>query len=99
SGPGSGENPPATAQDSGGYALTVKPDQTLDPRLSGQGVRLTVTAASSGEPVLVVPLSAVSAGADGRTTVTVLGKDPAAADARRRVEVRAGMSADGMVQV
>ncbi|MFE6841939.1 peptidoglycan-binding protein [Streptomyces sp. NPDC057686] len=99
SGPGSGDSPPATAQDPGGYALTVKPDQSLDPRLSGQGVRLTVTAASSGEPVLVVPLSAVSAGADGRTTVTVLGKDPAVADARRRVEVRAGMSADGMVQV
>ncbi|MFF3860624.1 peptidoglycan-binding protein [Streptomyces sp. NPDC002209] len=99
SGSGSGDSPPATAQDPGGYALTVKPDQSLDPRLSGQGVRLTVTAASSGEPVLVVPLSAVSAGADGRTTVTVLGKDPAAADARRRVEVRAGMSADGMVQV
>ncbi|WP_030153019.1 hypothetical protein [Streptomyces sp. NRRL S-244] len=96
SGSGAGEN---AAQDPGGYALTVTPGQTLDARLSGQGVRLTVTAASSGEPVLVVPLSAVSAGADGRTTVTVLGKDPAAADARRRVEVRAGMSADGMVQV
>ncbi|MGW8780540.1 peptidoglycan-binding protein [Streptomyces sp. NPDC055796] len=96
-GSGAGEN--AAAQDPGGYALTVTPGQTLDARLSGQGVRLTVTAASSGEPVLVVPLSAVSAGADGRTTVTVLGKDPAAADARRRVEVRAGMSADGMVQV
>ncbi|MFI5667785.1 peptidoglycan-binding protein [Streptomyces sp. NPDC051704] len=95
-GSGAGEN---TAQDPGGYALTVTPDQTLDARLSGQGVRLTVTAASSGDPVLVVPLSAVSAGADGRTTVTVLGKDPGAADARRRVEVRAGMSADGMVQV
>ncbi|WP_030857535.1 hypothetical protein [Streptomyces sp. NRRL F-2747] len=95
-GSGAGEN---TAQDPGGYALTVTPDQTFDARLSGQGVRLTVTAASSGDPVLVVPLSAVSAGADGRTTVTVLGKDPGAADARRRVEVRAGMSADGMVQV
>ncbi|MGW2993776.1 peptidoglycan-binding protein, partial [Streptomyces sp. NPDC001193] len=95
-GSGAGEN---AAQDPGGYALTVTPDQALDARLSGQGVRLTVTAASSGDPVLVVPLSAVSAGADGRTTVTVLGKDPGAADARRRVEVRAGMSADGMVQV
>ncbi|WP_329314097.1 MULTISPECIES: peptidoglycan-binding protein [unclassified Streptomyces] len=98
-GAGSGDGAPGAGQDPGGYALTVTPDQALDARLSGQGVRLTVTAASSGEPVLVVPLSAVSAGADGRTTVTVLGKDPAAADARRRVEVRAGMSADGMVQV
>ncbi|WP_438312810.1 peptidoglycan-binding protein [Streptomyces sp. HUAS TT3] len=98
-GAGSGGGAPGGAADAGGYALTVTPDQTLDARLSGQGVRLTVTAASSGEPVLVVPLSAVSAGADGRTTVTVLGKDPAAAGERRRVEVRAGMSADGMVQV
>ncbi|MEU6867833.1 peptidoglycan-binding protein [Streptomyces sp. NPDC046876] len=98
-GGGSGENPAGGGQEPGGYALTVAPDQALDARLAGQGVRLTVTAASSGEPVLVVPLSAVSAGADGRTTVTVLGKDPGAADGRRRVEVRAGMSADGMVQV
>ncbi|MEU3772182.1 peptidoglycan-binding protein [Streptomyces sp. NPDC032472] len=98
-GGGSGENPAGGGQEPGGYALTVTPDQALDARLAGQGVRLTVTAASSGEPVLVVPLSAVSAGADGRTTVTVLGKDPAAVDGRRRVEVRAGMSADGMVQV
>ncbi|NXY98096.1 peptidoglycan-binding protein [Streptomyces sp. BR123] len=98
-GAGSGGAAPGGAADAGGYALTVTPDQALDPRLAGQGVRLTVTAASSGEPVLVVPLSAVSAGADGRTTVTVLGKNPAAAGERRRVEVRAGMSADGMVQV
>ncbi|MCX5377325.1 peptidoglycan-binding protein [Streptomyces sp. NBC_00091] len=103
-GGGAGTAAPDPAQEPGGYALTVTPDQALDAKLAGQGVRLTVTAASSGEPVLVVPLSAVSAGADGRTTVTVLGADPAApgpagAASRRRVEVRAGMSADGMVQV
>ncbi|WP_284577094.1 peptidoglycan-binding domain-containing protein [Streptomyces sp. 2P-4] len=98
--PGGGaDGAPGGAPDPGGYALTVTPDKALDARLAGQGVRLTVTAASSGEPVLVVPLSAVSAGADGRTTVTVLGADPADTAARRRVEVRAGMSADGMVQV
>ncbi|OEJ35762.1 hypothetical protein BGK67_16550 [Streptomyces subrutilus] len=96
---GAGQAAPDTPQNPGGYALTVKPDQALDNQLTGQGVRLTVTAASSGEPVLIVPLSAVSAGADGRTTVTVLGKDPRAQGDRRRVEVRAGMSADGMVQV
>ncbi|GGS83254.1 MULTISPECIES: peptidoglycan-binding protein [Streptomyces] len=96
---GGPDGAPGGAADPGGYALTVTPDKALDPRLAGQGVRLTVTAASSGEPVLVVPLSAVSAGADGRTTVTVLGADPADTAARRRVEVRAGMSADGMVQV
>ncbi|MFJ9791046.1 peptidoglycan-binding protein [Streptomyces globosus] len=98
--PGGGsDSAPGGAPDAGGYALTVTPDKALDARLAGQGVRLTVTAASSGEPVLVVPLSAVSAGADGRTTVTVLGADPTDTAARRRVEVRAGMSADGMVQV
>lgn len=98
-GGGSGQAAPDAPQNPGGYALTVKPDQALDAQLTGQGVRLTVTAASSGEPVLIVPLSAISAGADGRTTVTVLGKDPQAQGDRRRVEVRAGMSADGMVQV
>ncbi|MCT4356588.1 peptidoglycan-binding protein [Streptomyces sp. Je 1-79] len=78
-----------------GYALEVSPDKALPATLAGQDVRLTVEAATSDGKVLVVPVSAVSAGADSRTTVTVLGKD----GTRRRVEVRPGTSGDGYVEV
>ncbi|WP_406284116.1 peptidoglycan-binding protein [Embleya sp. NBC_00896] len=78
-----------------GYEIVVEPTDVLDPSLAGQDVRLTIDAASSGDPVLVVPLSAVAAGADGRTVVTVLD----AGGERRRVEVRPGTSGDGYVEV
>jgi hypothetical protein len=77
------------------YELLVAPGQRLDPQLVDVEVRLTVEAAASAGPVLVVPLAAVSTGADGKTTVTV-----AAADgAKRRVEVRVGLTGDGYVEV
>ncbi|GAA3501830.1 hypothetical protein GCM10019016_089370 [Streptomyces prasinosporus] len=78
-----------------GYAVVVKPDSALPSRLAGQDVRLTVEAASSEGKVLVVPVSALSAGADSRTTVTVL----EASGERRRVEVRPGTSGDGYTEV
>ncbi|MFF4973676.1 peptidoglycan-binding protein [Streptomyces sp. NPDC001083] len=87
-----GEDGGASAE---GYAVTVKPDSALPARLVGQDVRLTVEAASSGTKVLVVPVSAISAGADSRTTVTVLGRS----GDRRRVEVRPGTSGDGYTEV
>lgn len=79
----------------GKYAMVAKPDETLPAALAGQDVRLTVEAASSQGEVLVVPVSAVSAGADGRTTVTVLDSG----NRRTRVEVRTGTSGDGYVEV
>ncbi|MEV1289587.1 peptidoglycan-binding domain-containing protein [Micromonospora sp. NPDC049679] len=76
------------------YELLAVPRGTFDPRLAGQDVRLAVVAASSKEPVLVVPVAAVSGGPDGRTSVTVV------TDAeRRRVDVTAGLVGDGYVQV
>ncbi|MEU4092631.1 peptidoglycan-binding protein [Streptomyces sp. NPDC026673] len=78
-----------------GYLVRITPDKALDPRLTGQDVRLTIEAASTGDKVLVVPVTAISSGADGRTVVTV-------ADGRgrqRRVEVRPGTSGDGYVAV
>ncbi|AUY54375.1 peptidoglycan-binding protein [Streptomyces sp. CB01881] len=77
-----------------GYQLVVEPDAPLDPKLAGQDVRLTVRAASSAGPVLVVPLSAVSATADGRTVVTVYGNGQ-----RRRVEVTPGTVGGGSAEV
>lgn len=84
--------PADTAQP--GYDMVVTPTGGLDADLAGQDVRLTVTAASSGTEVLVVPLAAVSAGADGKTSVTVV--DGAS---RSRVEVTPGLVGDGFVQV
>ncbi|MFI6982524.1 peptidoglycan-binding protein [Embleya sp. NPDC050154] len=79
----------------GGYPVIVVPTAALDPELAGREVRLSIEATSSDGPVLVVPVSAVSAGADGRTMVTVL----ESSGARRRVEIRAGTSGDGYVEV
>ncbi|MEU1481380.1 peptidoglycan-binding domain-containing protein [Streptomyces sp. NPDC005760] len=84
-----------TASGGQGYEVLVKPDSALPARLAGQDVRLTIEAASSGKKVLVVPVSALSAGADSRITVTVL----EASGQRRRVEVRAGTSGDGYTEV
>ncbi|MEV7582171.1 peptidoglycan-binding protein [Streptomyces erythrochromogenes] len=78
-----------------GYALTVRSDQPLDPSLAGQDVRLTIEAAATDGAALVVPASAVSAGADGLTSVTVVDS----AGAQRRVPVKAGTVGDGFVEV
>ncbi|MER7702942.1 peptidoglycan-binding protein [Kitasatospora sp. NPDC097605] len=94
-GPGGGQNPaPAPGGAANGYPMVVQPDAPLDPRLAGQDVRLTVQAASSAGPVLVVPLSAVSATADGKTVVTVYENGQ-----RRRVEVTPGTVGGGSAEV
>ncbi|MEV6978480.1 peptidoglycan-binding protein [Kitasatospora sp. NPDC093806] len=94
--PGGGQNQPVAPVGGGanGYQLVVQPDAPLDPRLAGQDVRLTVQAASSAGPVLVVPLSAVSATADGKTVVTVYENGQ-----RRRVEVTPGTVGGGSAEV
>ncbi|WP_240797527.1 peptidoglycan-binding protein [Streptomyces sp. F001] len=76
------------------YAVKIKPSGGLPAALAGEDVRLTITAASSGKAVLAVPASAVSAGEDGQTTVTVR-----RGEQERRVVVDTGMTADGYVQV
>jgi peptidoglycan hydrolase-like protein with peptidoglycan-binding domain len=76
------------------YPVKVKPSGRLPAALAGEDVRLTITAASSGRKVLAVPVSAVSAGADGQTTVLVR-----RGEQERRVVVGTGMTADGYVQI
>ncbi|WP_329614294.1 HlyD family secretion protein [Streptomyces brevispora] len=78
-----------------GYPVVVKPMKSLPLDLAGQDVRLTVEAASTRRKALIVPVSAVSAGTDGRTSVTVLMPD----GSRRRVQVTTGTSGDGQVQL
>lgn len=78
-----------------GYLVQITPDKALDAQLAGQDVRLTIEAASTGGKALVVPVTAITAGADGRTVVTVR----AASGAQKRVEIRPGTSGDGFVAV
>ncbi|MFE6976473.1 peptidoglycan-binding protein [Streptomyces sp. NPDC057682] len=91
SGQGGGEAPVGES----GYLLEVRPDRPLDPRLAGQDVRLTIEAATTDGKALVVPVTAITAGADGRTTVTVL----TGSGARRQVAVEPGTVGDGFVAV
>lgn len=88
-----GGGAPATGPS--GYLVQITPDKALDARLNGQDVRLTIEAASTGGKALVVPVTAITAGADGRTVVTVR----AASGAQKRVEIRPGTSGDGFVAV
>jgi peptidoglycan hydrolase-like protein with peptidoglycan-binding domain len=84
--------------ESGGrsHPMLVTPTQsTLDERLAGADVRLTVEAAATEGEVLVVPLTGVYAGADGATAVLKLLPD----GSQQRVVVTAGVSGDGYVAV
>lgn len=84
-----------TATSVNGYLLEVTPDKALDAQLAGQDVRLTIEAATTDGKALVIPITAVTAGADGRTTVTVVAPDAT----QRRVEIRTGTMGDGFVAV
>ncbi|MCY0947541.1 peptidoglycan-binding protein [Streptomyces antarcticus] len=91
---GQGRQAPAPGGPAG-YEMLVRPLTLLDTQLVGQDVRLTVEAAATDGDALVVPVSAVSAGADGRTTVTVVD----GTGTQRRVEVRPGTTGDGYVEI
>lgn len=75
--------------------VVVDPSESLNPKLTSQDVRLTIITSSSNGDVLVVPVSAVSAGADGATAVTVVAADAS----QRRVPVRTGLVGAGEVAV
>ncbi|MFE4638001.1 peptidoglycan-binding protein [Streptomyces sp. NPDC056773] len=93
-GEGPGQQAPAPSGPSG-YEMLVRPLAALDAKLAGQDVRLTVEAAATDGNALVVPVTAVSAGTDGRTSVTVVD----GTGAQRRVEVRPGTTGDGYVEI
>ncbi|MGW7428160.1 peptidoglycan-binding protein [Streptomyces sp. NPDC054861] len=81
--------------DADGYLMILAPGRPLEAQWTGQNVRLTVLAATTRGKVLVVPVMAVSAGADGSTAVTALEED----GRQRRVRVRPGTTGDGHVEV
>ncbi|MCP2327014.1 peptidoglycan hydrolase-like protein with peptidoglycan-binding domain [Hamadaea flava] len=75
--------------------VTVTPTKALGSEWNRQDVRVAITAAQTPGEVLVVPVSALSAGADGKTTVSVVAGD----GQQRLVEVRPGISGDGFFEV
>ncbi|MFF9849706.1 peptidoglycan-binding protein [Streptomyces litmocidini] len=78
-----------------GYLFTVEPTRELPSGLAGQEVRLTIEAASTDGKALVVPVTAVSAGVDGKTVVTTVD----GTGRQERIEVRTGTTGDGFVEV
>ncbi|WP_091563165.1 peptidoglycan-binding protein [Micromonospora pattaloongensis] len=89
-----GRDPAGAESAAGAYEMVAVPRRALDAALAGREVGLTVIAASTREPVLAVPIAAVAAEPDGRTSVTVV-----ADGERRRVDVVPGLVGDGYVQV
>jgi len=79
-----------------GRAATVTPKDVLPPELAGSNLRLTFTTSASDGEVLVVPLAAVSASADGKTRVSVLRPG---VNTPVDVLVEVGISADGFVEI
>ncbi|GGN33123.1 multidrug efflux pump subunit AcrA (membrane-fusion protein) [Actinoplanes campanulatus] len=78
-----------------GHPITVGATKALPSNFAGEDVRLTVTAATTGQAVLVVPVSAIFSAADGSTQVLRVPEG----DRRRSVTVRTGASAGGFVEV
>lgn len=75
--------------------VTVTPNVPLEPKLIGQDVRLTLRFAQTEGEVLAVPQAAITSSADGRAYVTKIVQD----GTRPRVEVRAGVAGNGLVEV
>ena len=73
----------------------VRPRASWPASLNGQDVQVTITAVTSGRPVLAVPVAAVSYDAAGQAQVIVAGRG----GAEQRVRVRTGMSAGGYVEI
>jgi peptidoglycan hydrolase-like protein with peptidoglycan-binding domain len=78
-----------------GHPITIRAAKALPAAFSGQDVRLTVTAATTGQDVLVVPVSAIFSAADGSTQVLrALG-----GGRRESLTVTTGATAGGFVEV
>ncbi|WP_406053677.1 peptidoglycan-binding protein [Streptomyces sp. NBC_01077] len=91
----SGNGDAGTPEQTGGYLMVVRPNQAIASSLTGQDVRVTVEAASTVAKALVVPVSAISSSADGKSVVTVVEDS----GAQRRVVVKASTSGDGFIAV
>lgn len=78
-----------------GVALVLEPIDPLPAALAGANLRVTFATATTEAAVLVVPLAAISAGADGRARVDRIAADGTSIE----VTVTPGLSADGFVEI
>lgn len=87
----------ATDRETGERYVPVRivPSRPLDNRLDGQDVLVTIEQATTGSPVLIVPVSSIYVGSDGRTYVGKL--DPQGREIR--VPIAVGITAAGFSQV
>ncbi len=93
---GASDNSAAAARPDGAYVpVRVEGSGSWDRRFADQDVRITLTAAATSRAVTAVPEAAITAGADARSTVTVV----TTSVGQRTVPVTTGVSADGLVQV
>lgn len=74
----------------GRVRVTVAGNAPLDLRLAGAPIRMSIRAATTGTARMVVPLSALSAGADGTSRVVVLRRDGRQVPVPVRVDLVAG---------
>lgn len=85
---------PGSGEQAGLTVVSIALDEAME-ELVGQVVRTRIPLTTSEGPVLAVPLTALAAGGDGTTFVTVLDKD----GSTHRVGVTPGLVADGYVEV
>jgi membrane fusion protein, multidrug efflux system len=98
---GAGQVPPSDGKGLGGPegpSLVITPKTALTSNWAGQDVRVEIASAATEKKVLAVPSTAVSMGADGKTTVIVV-TGSAGAEKQTRVAVAVGTTAGGFVEV
>lgn len=78
-----------------GHPILVKARKPLSERFAGQDVRLTISAASTKEPILAVPVSAIYAVADGSLQVIKITNG----GSQTRITVTLGVTAGGFAEV
>jgi peptidoglycan hydrolase-like protein with peptidoglycan-binding domain len=84
----------AATMTSGGASFTISPDKPFAGDALGTNLRVVIPVGATSGEVLVVPLAAVSARVDGGARVTRV--DPGG---EVEVPVKAGLSADGYVEI
>jgi peptidoglycan hydrolase-like protein with peptidoglycan-binding domain len=77
-----------------GYLARIETDTPIDPKLLGTNVRVTITGQSSAGEVVVVPVAAVFAQADGTNRVTRVVNS-----VEEQVLVTTGLTAGGFVAI
>lgn len=77
------------------YSVRFEPNEAVPEAGFDQNYRITIPIESTGEDTLVVPLAALSAGADGTARVEV----ETSVGVTELVEVATGLSAQGFVEV